>query len=118
MVYHSLCVNTKFMNFCLKFTSIRIDYSFFGCKVYHIPKVRIAGAVGFLEALEVSIGDKLRPISESFTLKDHTFNLLRAAILDMDIYGPEADLRLDERKLAESLGISRTPIREALARLA
>ena len=106
------------MNFCLKFTSIRIDYSFFGCKVYHIPKVRIAGAVGFLEALQVSIGDKLRPISESFTLKDHTFNLLRAAILDMDIYGPEADLRLDERKLAESLGISRTPIREALARLA
>ena len=50
----------------------------------------------------MSIGDKLRPISESFTLKDHTFTLLRAAILDMDIYGPEADLRLDERKLAES----------------
>ena len=54
----------------------------------------------------MSVGDKLKPISESFTLKDHTFTLLRAAILDMDIYGPEADLRLDERKLAESLGIS------------
>jgi DNA-binding GntR family transcriptional regulator len=66
----------------------------------------------------VSIGDKLSPIAESFTLKDHTFTVLRAAILDMDIYGPDADLRLDERKLAESLGISRTPIREALARLA
>lgn len=66
----------------------------------------------------MSIGDKLSPIAESFTLKDHTFKLLRAAILDMDIYRPDADLRLDEREMAERLGISRTPIREALARLA
>ena len=66
----------------------------------------------------MSIGDKLTPIAESFTLKDHTFAVLRAAILDMDIYSPNTDLRLDERKLANKLGISRTPIREALARLA
>ena len=61
----------------------------------------------------VSIGDNLRPISESFTLKDHTFKVLRDAILEMDIYAPDADLRLDERRMAERLGISRTPIREA-----
>jgi DNA-binding GntR family transcriptional regulator len=66
----------------------------------------------------VSIGDSLSPIAGTYTLKDHTFNVLRDAILDMDIYRPDADLRLDERKLAQSLGISRTPIREALARLA
>lgn len=66
----------------------------------------------------MSIGDKLTPIAESFTLKDHTFLVLREAILEMDIYGANVDLRLDERKLAESLGISRTPVREALARLA
>lgn len=66
----------------------------------------------------MSISDKLSPIAENFTLKDHTFEVLRAAILDMEIYRPDADLRLDERKLAEKLGISRTPIREALARLA
>ncbi len=66
----------------------------------------------------MSIGDKLSPIAESFTLKDHTFEVLRAAILDMDIYRPDTDLRLDERLMAERLGISRTPIREALARLA
>ncbi|HEY9039686.1 MAG TPA: GntR family transcriptional regulator [Roseovarius sp.] len=66
----------------------------------------------------MSIDDKLSPIAQSFTLKDHTFDVLRAAILEMDIYDPEADLRLDERKLAERLNISRTPIREALARLA
>ena len=49
---------------------------------------------------DISIGDKLNPISESFSLKDHTFNVLRAAILDMDIYQPDADLRLDERQMA------------------
>jgi len=65
----------------------------------------------------VSLNDRLSPISEGFTLKEHTFNVLRAAILDLDIYRPETDLRLDERMLAERLNISRTPIREALARL-
>ncbi len=59
----------------------------------------------------------LSPISESYTLKDHIFGVLRTAILDMDIYAPDADLRLDERRLAERLAVSRTPIREALARL-
>jgi len=39
------------------------------------------------------------------------------AILATNIYDPAADLRLDERKMAEQLRISRTPIREALARL-
>jgi DNA-binding GntR family transcriptional regulator len=67
---------------------------------------------------QVSINDKLSPIAESFTLKDHVFGVLRSAILDMDIYRPETDLRLDERRMAERLGVSRTPIREALARLA
>ena len=36
----------------------------------------------------------------------------------MDVCGGDIDLRLDERALAERLGISRTPIREAFARLA
>lgn len=66
----------------------------------------------------MSIGVKLSPIAETFTLKDQTFKVLRDAILDMDLYRPDADLRLDERQMAARLGISRTPIREALARLA
>ena len=66
----------------------------------------------------MAIGDKLRPVMMNFTLKDHTYDVLRAAILDMNIYEEGADLRLDERQIAEQLGISRTPIREALARLA
>lgn len=60
---------------------------------------------------------KLKPVAVNFTLKDHIYEVLRTAILDMDIYQEDADLRLDERKMAEQLGISRTPIREALARL-
>ncbi len=60
---------------------------------------------------------KLKPVAVNFTLKDHIYEVLRTAILDMNIYQEDADLRLDERKMAEQLGISRTPIREALARL-
>ena len=66
----------------------------------------------------MSISSKLSPIAVNFTLKDHTYELLRTAIMEMKIYEEGADLRLDERKMAEQLGISRTPLREALARLA
>ncbi|MFK7859795.1 MAG: GntR family transcriptional regulator [Granulosicoccus sp.] len=65
----------------------------------------------------LSISANLRPVTENFSLKAHTYDLLRAAIMEMDIYSSNVDLRLDERKLAAQLGISRTPIREALAKL-
>ena len=60
---------------------------------------------------------KLQPVEANFTLKDRTYDLLRDAILEMNIYEEGANLRLDERSIAEQLNISRTPIREALARL-
>lgn len=60
---------------------------------------------------------KLSAIPSNFTLKDHVYDMLRNAITEMDIYASDTDLRLDERSLAEQLGISRTPLREALARL-
>jgi len=65
----------------------------------------------------MSNGVKLEPVAINFTLKDHIYDVLRDAILEMNIYDDSTDLRLDERRLAEQLGISRTPIREALARL-
>ncbi len=65
----------------------------------------------------LSISSKLTPVIANFSLKAHIYDVLRAAIMDMDIYSEDVDLRLDERKLAEQLGISRTPIREALAKL-
>ena len=60
----------------------------------------------------------LEPVGRSFSLTDHAYAKLRAAILEARIYDEATDLRLDERSLAEQLGISRTPVREAVARLA
>ncbi|HWE13291.1 MAG TPA: GntR family transcriptional regulator, partial [Solirubrobacteraceae bacterium] len=45
------------------------------------------------------------------------YTAIRTAVLAMDAYDPAADLRLDEKRLAAELGVSRTPVREALARL-
>ena len=59
----------------------------------------------------------VEPIEPSFSLKDRIYASLREAITSMNIYDEEAQLRLDERELSEKLAISRTPIREALARL-
>src|SRR5688572_27973642 len=42
---------------------------------------------------------------------------LKRAICAMDIYDHPAEIRLDERKLSEGLGVSRTPIREAMTLL-
>lgn len=59
----------------------------------------------------------LRPVDASFSLKEHIYDVLKGSIMDLDIYDPETNLRMDERTLAEQLGISRTPIREAIMRL-
>ena len=59
----------------------------------------------------------LKPVDVNFTLKDHIYDVLLDAILSANIYDETTDLRLDERQMAEQLGISRTPVREALARL-
>jgi len=50
-------------------------------------------------------------------LKSQVYDALRLAISKMDIYSGAEPPRLDERKLAEKLGVSRTPVREALSRL-
>jgi DNA-binding GntR family transcriptional regulator len=42
---------------------------------------------------------------------------LKRAITAMDVYGHAHEIRLDERRLSEGLGVSRTPIREAMTRL-
>jgi DNA-binding GntR family transcriptional regulator len=59
----------------------------------------------------------LAPLAVSFVLKDKVYNALRDAIAEMDIYTEAEPPRLDERSLAERLGVSRTPVREALSRL-
>jgi len=66
----------------------------------------------------VAIEIKLKPIATDFTIKDHLYEVIRDHILSIDIYAMDEELRLDERQLASQLGVSRTPIREVLARLA
>jgi DNA-binding GntR family transcriptional regulator len=60
---------------------------------------------------------KLKPVGTNFSLKEHIYDVLKDAISSMNLYDADANLRLDERALAEQLGISRTPVREALTRL-
>src|SRR5579863_6312541 len=49
--------------------------------------------------------------------KQQAYAALKNAIAAMDVYGSRAEIRLDERRLAADFGISRTPVREAMAQL-
>ena len=51
------------------------------------------------------------------TFRKEAYAALKRAITAMDIYGTPHEIRLDERRLSEGLGVSRTPIREAMTLL-
>jgi DNA-binding GntR family transcriptional regulator len=57
------------------------------------------------------------PLEASTSLRALAYDALKRAITDMDIYGQLESIRLDERQLSQKLGVSRTPIREALTLL-
>ena len=59
----------------------------------------------------------IKPIEARPQLKDQAYAALKNVIVAMDIYRSREDIRLDERRIASDLGISRTPVREALAQL-
>jgi len=59
----------------------------------------------------------LKSIGASVSLRDQAYAALRKAIADADIYATREPVRLDERVLSETLGVSRTPIREAMTLL-
>ncbi|WP_322011504.1 GntR family transcriptional regulator [Paraburkholderia sp. J12] len=59
----------------------------------------------------------LQPISATLSLRDQAYAMLRQAIADADIYQSREEIRLDERVLSETLGVSRTPVREAMTLL-
>ena len=60
---------------------------------------------------------KIAPIGEGISLKARAYEALKTAIMNMNIYADDAELRLDERDLSQRFGVSRTPLREALAQL-
>src|ERR1700688_1881122 len=59
----------------------------------------------------------LGPIDATSSFKHKAYAALKNAIVAMDIYRSRDDIRLDERTLAQDFGISRTPVREAMAQL-
>ena len=60
---------------------------------------------------------RFEPIDTSFSFKNKAYAALKSVIVGMDVYGSRTDIRLDERSLAQDFGISRTPVREAMAQL-
>ncbi len=60
---------------------------------------------------------RLQPIDTSFSFKNKAYAALKSVIVGMDVYGSRSEIRLDERSLASDFGISRTPVREAMAQL-
>src|SRR5678816_2533217 len=59
----------------------------------------------------------LVPIASEPNFTEKAYAALKDVITRMDLYGSRTDIRLDERQLAADLGVSRTPVREALAQL-
>jgi DNA-binding GntR family transcriptional regulator len=59
----------------------------------------------------------LQPLSTSVSFRDQAYAALKQAITDADIYAHRDEIRLDERQLSQALGVSRTPIREAMTLL-
>jgi DNA-binding GntR family transcriptional regulator len=59
----------------------------------------------------------LQPLNTRASFRDQAYEALKQAITAADIYGQKDEIRLDERQLSQALGVSRTPIREAMTLL-
>jgi len=67
------------------------------------------------ESVRLAAGQLALTPLNSMSLRDQAYALLKDAIAGTDIYSQRQALRLDERELMQALGVSRTPIREALS---
>ena len=59
----------------------------------------------------------LAPLGDTSTFADRAYTALKGTIVSLNVYEQPGEVRLDERQLASDLGISRTPVREAMAQL-
>jgi DNA-binding GntR family transcriptional regulator len=59
----------------------------------------------------------ITPLGVTSSLRAQAYDALKRAITQMDIYGTTVEIKLDERRLSQDLGVSRTPIREAMTLL-
>ena len=68
-------------------------------------------------AADVTARIAVAPLEDTSTFADRAYAALRDVIVRLNVYDQPGDVRLDERQLAHDLGISRTPVREAMAQL-
>ena len=68
-------------------------------------------------SIEATARIAVPPLEDTSTFADRAYTALRDVILSLDIYNRSGEVRLDERQLASDLGISRTPVREAMVQL-
>jgi DNA-binding GntR family transcriptional regulator len=57
---------------------------------------------------------EVKPLETDTRFGIKAYRALKQAITEMDIYGHPGEVRLEERELSARLGVSRTPIREAM----
>jgi len=69
------------------------------------------------EATDGGLRVAVSPIDTPASFKNKAYAALKDVIVSMDVYHSRVDIRLDERRLARDFGISRTPVREAMAQL-
>jgi DNA-binding GntR family transcriptional regulator len=81
------------------------------------PTIRRGGTPAAVAPGEAAPRIAIDPIDTSFSFKNKAYAALKSVIVSMDIYRSRQDIRLDERQLAQDFGISRTPVREAMAQL-
>src|SRR5262249_61538131 len=62
-----------------------------------------------------AVSPRVARIGSPDSFKSRAYAALKDAIVAMDVYRSRTDIRLDERRLALDFGISRTPLRAALA---
>ena len=83
----------------------------------HDPNIRRTGAAPRADEAEGTPRLAIEPIDTNFSFKNKAYAALKNVIVSMDVYRNRNDIRLDERQLAQDFGISRTPVREAMAQL-
>jgi DNA-binding GntR family transcriptional regulator len=71
------------------------------------------------EETVVDVAPKLavKPIDTQSSFRTQAYHALKQAITSINVYAHVGDIRLDERQLSQDLGVSRTPIREAMTLL-
>ncbi len=60
---------------------------------------------------------EIKPIDTQSSFRTQAYHALKQAITAVNIYAEPHEIRLDERQLSHDLGVSRTPIREAMTLL-